>query len=85
MDLAHIKQTIKEEPIEDICAIKVRAMGGDERLVVLQEAVELIDRATKLNSLITDPAEQRRISFDNWSGLMKLDMQMAQFLRKLRV
>lgn len=86
MDLQHIKQTIKtDESLEDICAIKVRAMGPDERSIFLTEAVDLIDRCQKLYLKIGDPAERRCIHFENWSTLMKLDIAMAQFIRKLRV
>lgn len=78
MDLQHIKQIIKKVDL-----VEGSAVGAKHS--ILTEAVDLIEQSTKLMGRLADPAEQRRISFDNWTGLLKLEMEMAQFIRKLRV
>lgn len=85
MDLQHIKQVTKEDPPDAASAIVVKSMHPDERFVILAEAIELIDRSVKLFSKLCDPGERRCIGFENWSSLLKIEMEMAQFVRKLRV
>lgn len=51
----------------------------------LIDAIRLIEETHGLIDRITDPHHQRYINHENWVKLLKIEMQMDKFLRKLKV
>lgn len=100
MNLRDLKSTLPS-PVIDVKPIEVewvkhedevadekppiKALGSNEIHNVLFNAVELLDKAQTILEEATDPALQRRIPFDLWNKILRCEMDIAVFLKRIRV